>query len=141
MFMYTIHIRNTRTGEKMLLEEKIKIYRKRKGMSQSELAKKIGITPVHLSRLENGKFKPSIDVLRKISDNLQIDIEHLLNEEENKIPDVKIKDLSLMERLKLIESLDPKDKEVIIHIIDSFLTKKRIVNILQQEFPSKVTNP
>ena len=89
---------------------------------------------------ENGKFKPSIDVLRKISDSLQIDIEHLLNEREDKIPDIKIKDLSLMERLKLIESLDPKDKEVIVHIIDSFLTKKKIINILQQELPTKTTN-
>jgi transcriptional regulator with XRE-family HTH domain len=39
--------------------------RKKKGLSQSELDEKVGINTAHLSRLENGRYQPSVEVLKK----------------------------------------------------------------------------
>jgi transcriptional regulator with XRE-family HTH domain len=64
-------------GEKML---KIKQYREKAGLTQEQLAKKVGITSVYLCYLENGqKRNPSIPLLRKIAIELNVDIAQLLD--------------------------------------------------------------
>ena len=52
---------------KELLGARIKELRKAKGLSQEELAEKIGVEPQHMSRLEIGKSYPSLDRLEKIA--------------------------------------------------------------------------
>ena len=52
----------------MKLYEKIKSLRNKSGLYQVELADKIGLSHGHITRLETGKFNPSIDVLKKIAD-------------------------------------------------------------------------
>jgi len=39
----------------------------------------------------------------------------------------------LMERVKLIDSLDEEDKTALIRVIDSMLTKKKILNLVTKE--------
>lgn len=51
---------------------KIVYYRKLRNMSQKELARKIGITRQHLSSIENGKSKWTIDILWDIAKELLI---------------------------------------------------------------------
>ncbi|MCD4787860.1 MAG: hypothetical protein K8R09_06550 [Desulfobacterales bacterium] len=38
-----------------------------------------------------------------------------------------------MERVKLIDSLDEEDKTALIRVIDSMLTKKKILNLVTKE--------
>jgi DNA-binding XRE family transcriptional regulator len=45
---------------------KLSRFRNENGFSQSELAKRIGITPRHLRRIENSTYIPSSKVIRKI---------------------------------------------------------------------------
>ncbi|MEW6521824.1 MAG: helix-turn-helix transcriptional regulator [Thermodesulfobacteriota bacterium] len=44
----------------------------------SELAKKVGISSAYLSQIENGKRNPTIDTLKAIAKELNIDIEMLI---------------------------------------------------------------
>ena len=39
----------------------------------------------------------------------------------------------MMERVKLIDSLDEEDKTALIRVIDSMLTKKKILNLVTKE--------
>lgn len=64
------------------LGAKIRYYRHLKGLEQTELADKIGITRQYLSRLENGTSKPSIDLLFRIAEILEIDVGQILNTKE-----------------------------------------------------------
>lgn len=57
---------------KELLGARIKELRKARGLSQEELAEKIGVEPSHMSRLEIGKSYPSIDRLEKIAITLNV---------------------------------------------------------------------
>lgn len=57
---------------------KIKINRIKKGVTQTELANRIGISRYYLSALERGKAKnPSIKVMRKLSEELGESVQEL----------------------------------------------------------------
>jgi DNA-binding XRE family transcriptional regulator len=46
--------------------------RKQRGMSQVEVAEKIGIKQASLARIESGRFSPTFDLLQKIADVLNV---------------------------------------------------------------------
>lgn len=58
--------------------ERTKVVRKKKNISQEELAEMIGISPVHLSRIENGHVMPKIDILVELCTKLEISSDFLL---------------------------------------------------------------
>lgn len=62
------------------LGKNIRYYRIMRGMGQACLAEKAGITPQYLSKLEHGAAKPSMDLLFKIAQELQVKAEALLKE-------------------------------------------------------------
>ena len=118
----------------MSLSEKIKKLRKGMKLSQERLAELAGINANHLSRLERGLFQPSADVLKRLAQVLNISADYLLSErDEVQTPEVKIENKTLAERLELIERLDPTDQQVIIRVIDSMLTKQKILNALEEQ--------
>jgi len=50
----------------------LRFYRASKGFSQVEFSEKIGISPNYLNAVENGKNFPSVEVLQKITEVLNI---------------------------------------------------------------------
>ncbi|WP_413457812.1 helix-turn-helix domain-containing protein [Herbaspirillum huttiense] len=59
---------------KRLVGERVQILRKRKGLSQEELAGQIGIDTKSLSRLERGAHFPSLDTLEKVRIELGVEL-------------------------------------------------------------------
>ncbi len=115
----------------MKVAEKIKKARKRKKLSQGELSKIIGITAAHVSRLETARYQPSIEVFKKISDALEVSADYLLSDSDEDPKEVRIENEALAERIRLLNTLDGKDREVILYMIDSILTKKKMLSLLQ----------
>lgn len=64
---------------KKLLGKKIKEIRKNKKLTQEHLAEQIGLEPVSISNIENGKYYPSADNLEKIIKALEITPSELYN--------------------------------------------------------------
>ena len=56
----------------------IRAWRNHKQIKMNELAKKVGISSAYLSQIENGKSNPTIDTLKAIAEELNIDIEMLI---------------------------------------------------------------
>lgn len=52
--------------------DKIKLYRKEKGLSQEQLAQQIGVTKSTVSKYELGHLDISLEVLHKIADILEV---------------------------------------------------------------------
>jgi transcriptional regulator with XRE-family HTH domain len=48
----------------------LKNYRKDQGMTQAELAERVGTKKSNISRLESGRYNPSLDFLVKVADGL-----------------------------------------------------------------------
>ena len=63
----------------MNIGENIKKVRKLKGMSQKELSDLSGVPRVSISRYENNERTPTIDIVKKLSDALYINLEILVN--------------------------------------------------------------
>ena len=56
---------------------RIRAFRKLKRVQQVEFAKRIGISVTTLGRIERGEKTPTAELLRKIANALDIDIEEL----------------------------------------------------------------
>lgn len=53
------------------VRETIVEIRKSKGISQKDLAEKTGIPQANISKIENGRYTPSVPVLKRIADGLE----------------------------------------------------------------------
>lgn len=53
---------------------RIELIRKKKNISQEDLAVKAGITRNNLSRIENGKYSAGMDILQRIADALDMEL-------------------------------------------------------------------
>ncbi len=117
----------------MALANNIKRLRKKNRWSQAELADRIDTHVSHVNRIETGKYKPSVDVLTKLAYIFEVSLDYLVSETEDDFKEVTIQDKALAERVKLIDSLDPEDREALIRVVDSMLTKKKILHLITQE--------
>lgn len=67
-----------RVKELILLGKRVKAIRLSKGMTQIELAHKIGKDHPSINKLENGKVNPSYIFLLEVCEGLEIDIKELM---------------------------------------------------------------
>ncbi len=117
----------------MALHDNIKRLRKQKGWSQTELAEQIGSHLSHVNRIETGKYKPSVDVLVKLADVFDISLDALVRDSDVDLKEVTVEDKDLVQRIKLIESLESEDRHVLFRVIDSMLTKQKILKLVSQD--------
>ncbi|HII4509564.1 helix-turn-helix transcriptional regulator [Clostridium perfringens] len=110
----------------MNIGDRIKFYRKEKKLNQTELANKSGISRNALSNYELNKRKPTIEVLKKIANALEINIAYLVEENlRNEIIDRLKNDSSSDSVISLLEERFSKignyDKKFITEVYETFL--------------------
>lgn len=113
----------------MTLGDNIREARKAKGWSQKVLAEKTESDTSYINRIETGKINPSITALTRIADALDRTLDQLVNNSESN-QEVHIRDKSLSERMRLVDSLDEDDRNALIHMIDTMLTKQRMKELI-----------
>ena len=109
----------------MKIHEKVKALRKKKGLTQQELADILGLHLAHTNRPENGHLQPSLEVLKKLIHVLEVSADYLLDDSSDEV-EVKIEDKSLAQKIQLIEQLDPEDRNVVNCVIDAMLTNHKM---------------
>lgn len=67
----------------MKLYEKITLYRKKNGLSQEELAEKIGVSRQAVSKWETGDALPEITKLKALADTFNVTVDFLLDDEKD----------------------------------------------------------
>ncbi len=101
--------------------EKVRKIRKKKNISQEELAWKIGKSPNFIGLIERGKKRPSIETLRKISRVLNVPLKTFFEELQYSLPEEDI----FIEKIRfLLKDTSEKDKKVVYQVIKSILKKK-----------------
>jgi transcriptional regulator with XRE-family HTH domain len=113
----------------MQLAENIKQTRKEYGWTQAELAEKAGLASVQVGRYENGKSMPTIEILMKIDDALNISIDFLVNGATGEQANQHIQDKELLSLFSSVEELEKEDKNVIKVLIDALITKRKLQKI------------
>jgi len=116
----------------MKMSEKIKILRKERKWSQAELAGKLNVHVTHISRLETGKYAPSLDLLKKLAEAFEVTTDYLLYENVDSLESIHLQNKPLYERMKLLDSLDEEDKKILMGVIDTFLTKQQMWHVLDK---------
>ena len=61
-----------------MMLETMRTIRKAKGMTMKELGEKVGVAEVTVSFYETGKREPSLEVLCKIADELDVSLDMLV---------------------------------------------------------------
>ena len=123
-----------RRKQNMVFENKIKLLRKEKSWSQTELAQKIDSDARQISQYEHGKITPSIETIIKIAKVFNVSTDYLLIENTPKNP-VIVDDEELTKYIEYIQKLETEDKKCLYHMIDSFMTKNKIKDFAEQLNP------
>jgi transcriptional regulator with XRE-family HTH domain len=109
---------------KDIIGKRILNERKEHGLSQSEVAKKAGITPAALSQIEKGTRTPTTPVLYRIANALGVSMDYLAGSADKS----DLYDLLQNEQIKMFykgfQSLDSSDKELIMKNIEFLKSKK-----------------
>ncbi|WP_461248475.1 helix-turn-helix domain-containing protein [Treponema sp. R6D11] len=80
VFNIEVHQLYTREQTKIAIRttgERIKYYREKKGLSQRELSKKMGITPSFVCACEHGEYMPTLDRLKQYADVLDVEVREI----------------------------------------------------------------
>ena len=102
--------------------DNVMLLRKKKKLSQSALGKIIGTSGDVIGRYERGDITPSIDVVSKIADALEVSVDYLIGKTN------LLLDKDAVDRLVKISELNNENKSFILNMIDmalrDFKTKK-----------------
>lgn len=93
--------------------------RREKGLTQQEMADKIGLHVNQVRRYESGSAQPSLEALKKIAVTLSVTIDSLVFEPGERGPQEE----GLKLRFEAVSQLDPQEKTVILELIDGMLLK------------------
>ena len=111
--------------------ERIKELRTLKKLTQSELAKKVGLSYIQIGRYETQKSNPSSEVLQKLAHALDTTTDYLMNGSQDEVVAAQLTDMELLKQFKAVEQLDAEDKHLIKTFIDAFLTKRQVQKLAQ----------
>lgn len=102
-------------SDKKFIGQKIKEYRKKRKLSQAELAEKVGLSDKHIGRIEAGKYFPNfinfLNILKVLNINLSefgLNIDTASNQEKIELLDIiyTSSDKKISLYLKIIKALN-----------------------------------
>lgn len=102
----------------------IKKMRELKGLSQKQVALASKMDPAHYSRIENGKTDPSFSVVERIANVLEVDLNELFS--ANELKEINSYDKTILEKINLLEQLEPTEKSAFFTMLDALITKKKL---------------
>ena len=101
----------TRRREQVNLGKRIKERRQILKITQQELAQSLGITPQHISAIEQDKWAPSLTLLPKLAEELGVSIDYLVSGKEGIITDT-------IPAIKADKRLNLKVKRALIALVE-----------------------
>lgn len=99
----------------MVLGDNVMLLRKKKGLSQADLGKIIGTSGDVIGRYERGDITPSVEVVSKIGDALEVSVDYLLGKTKMEL------DKQTLKRLEDIAKLPDENKNFVLNLIDMAL--------------------
>jgi len=102
--------------------QNLMLIRKQKKLSQADLGKIIGTSGDVIGRYERGDITPSVDVVAKIADALDVSVDYIIGKTKLVI------DKNTLNRIEEISNLPDDKKSYVFNLIDmclrDFKTKK-----------------
>lgn len=102
----------------MAFPERLAELRKKKGLTQRNLAEKAGVHLVQISRYETGKGQPTLEVLKNMAIALGVTIDSLAFGEDERGPD---EDLRL--EFEAVSRFNPDEKQLVKSVLKGLILK------------------
>jgi transcriptional regulator with XRE-family HTH domain len=115
----------------MSLGCKIKHLRQDKGWSQDELAFHAHIDGRQVSRYENDKVTPSVEVVIKLARAFDVSVDHLLIDDALKRP-LREPMSKLTEKIMHIENMSEEDEASLLHVLNAIEAKNKLKSLMRE---------
>lgn len=107
----------------MEFKERLKQARAKKGVSQSQLAKAIGVHVTNISRYERGENRPTSEVMGKLASELDVTADYLMDGSMDEKAKEAISDKELLSQFQRVAKLSNDRKAIVKELIEAFLLK------------------
>jgi transcriptional regulator with XRE-family HTH domain len=118
----------------MKIGDNLKKLRESKGLTQQEMADLMHTHRTGYSKMENNQQDIPVDKLVFVAKHFGISVDDIIffNEKNNVPNEVSMEDTAVLEQLKLINELDNEEKNILLKLIETFVSKKRFKDYLQK---------
>jgi transcriptional regulator with XRE-family HTH domain len=115
----------------MSFAERLKELRKKKGVSQGELADLIEVHFTQVSRYERGETKPNAEAMSKLAKALDTTVDYLMSGTTDNLVQEAGLEKELISRFKQVQDLPAEEKRTVLSLLDAFIAKTKIQGFLQ----------
>jgi transcriptional regulator with XRE-family HTH domain len=98
--------------------------RKKKGISQEELAEKLRTKGPVVGRYERDEMKPSIETAAKIANLLDVSLDWLAGHTDLEL------DKGMLQRIQEVTKMRPKEREHVFALLDAFIATTKFQGYL-----------
>ncbi len=109
--------------------DRLKDLRKKKGLSQNQLAELINVHFAQVSRYERGETKPNAEAMTKLAGALDTTVDYLMNGTSDDIVASAGLDKEIIARLKQIQDFGFEDKKTALYLLDALIAKQKIQSL------------
>lgn len=106
---------------KEILADRIQSLRKQAGLTQVELADKIGVSKSQYIRYETKNVQPPADTMNKLADVLGTSVDFLISGDKSDKAKASLKNSELLQRFKEMDSLPEEEQSILIKIISAYV--------------------
>ena len=117
-------------SRKKTFADRLKELRKERGISQAELAGMIEVHFTQVSRYERGETKPNAEAMTKMARALNTTVDYLMNGSTSELVESAGLDKELIDRFKQVQELGAEEKKTVLSLLDAFIAKSRIQDLL-----------
>lgn len=118
----------------MKLGDNLKKLRESKEYTQQQMADLIHTHRSGYSKMENNQQDISVDALIHIAKSFGLTVDDVIYfGEKNGVPkEISMVDKAALEQLQLINELEEEEKNILLKLIETFVSKKRFKEYLQE---------
>ena len=118
----------------MGIGQNFKKIREQQGWLQKQVAAEIQVGYSNYNKIERGVREASVEEVVRFAKLFGMSLDEVVYFDEHTTPkEVHIEQRPGFEQMELIEQLDPQDREVITHLINTMLTRKRFKDFFEQQ--------
>ena len=111
--------------------QRLRTLRKARDLSQTQLGQKADLHYTQIGRFERGTSRPGGDTLQRLADALATTGDYLLQGASDEAAAARVTDRDLLRQFQAVEHLSDADKHVVKTLLDAFLTRRQIENIIR----------
>jgi len=103
------------------ISDRVTQIRKQKGLTQNELAERVGISKAQMSRYIAKGVQPPANVLAKMADELGVSMDYLLNGNTDDKAASSLSHAEVIQQYKEVDQLPTEERKAVIKVVAALL--------------------